>query len=177
MSLNSDAVRGLAFGLALEVRDLLREHLGDVRPVAPGLGDDVATGLRVLAEHPAVVGRGLEQLARLLRGHLVRGDVVVDGRAAGLTGRALGQLAARGVHAGRHGLLDVRAVAADAHDDVVADRDGGDLAGVDLAEVGDEVTQPLAGLGLVAEVEALQPARPAPRRRWRSGRGPPPSRR
>ena len=89
MSLNSDAVRGLDLA-ALRASEVSRDvvapgsDLGDVRAVAAGLGDDVAAGLGVLAEHPAVVGRGLEQLARLRRGHLVRGDVVGDRRAAGL---------------------------------------------------------------------------------------------
>src|SRR6476646_8858461 len=41
----------------------------------------------------------------------------------------------------RHGLLDVRPVAPDAHDDALADRDGRDLPGVDLPEVLDELLE------------------------------------
>ena len=63
----------------------------------------------------------------------------------GVVGGVVGHLAGRQVDALRDGLLDVGAVAPDADDDALADLDGGDLAGVDLAEVLDEVLEALAG--------------------------------
>ena len=61
--------------------------------------------------------------------------------------------------------LEVRAVTADANDDVGArEHDGVHLAGVDVAEVLlDERLQPVVAVR--AEVEAAQPAGPRPRRR------------
>src|SRR6478672_6915668 len=61
------------------------------------------------------------------------------------------------VDACRHDLLDVRPVAADPHDDALADVDRRDGPGVDVAEVLDEVAQPLGRARLVTEVETVQP--------------------
>src|SRR5690606_21585372 len=58
-------------------------------------------------------------------------------------------------------LFDVGAVAAHPHDDALTDVDGADRAGVDVAEVLDEVAQAFAGGCLVAEIEAAQPLDPA----------------
>ena len=64
------------------------------------------------------------------------------------------------VDAGRGDLLDVRSVATDADDHPVAELDRRDLAGVDLAEVVDELLEPLGRARLVAEVEPLEPGDP-----------------
>ena len=55
----------------------LGQHLGDVRPVAAVLGDDLVAGLRVDAERAALLRCG-ESLFGQLEGQLVRGQLVVE---------------------------------------------------------------------------------------------------
>ena len=101
----------------------LGQHLGDVGPVAAGLGDDLVAGQGILAQDPTVVGRRVEQLARLRRSHLVGGDVVGDRGAARRLGHRrhlVEQHPRLDVDAGRGDLLDVGAVAAHADDHPVA---------------------------------------------------------
>src|SRR5690606_22630665 len=126
---------------------VLGEHLGGGGPVAPGPGDDVATGRRVLAEHATVVGGCLHQRASLLRGPLGGGE------------RGGGRGAPRGVVGGGGG-LDVGAVAADADDDAVTDVDRRHGSRVDVAEVLHQVAQAVRAAGLGTEVEPLEPDHP-----------------
>ena len=134
----------LDLGLALERRDLIRQHLGDVGAVAAGLGHDVAPGVRVLAKDPAIIGGRFEELASHGRSHLVGGDVVLDRGATNLAVEAFGDLARGRVDSLRGGLLDVGTVTSDPYDDALADGDGGDLARVDLTEVVHELLQAFA---------------------------------
>jgi hypothetical protein len=92
------------------------------------------------AEH-TVLRRLGEQLLRLLDRELVVRKIVRNARALAVA-------------------LEVRAVAADANRDAVADRDRVDLARVDAAEVGDELLQAAVVRAVhvrLAEVEALEP--------------------
>ena len=135
---NSDPVRGLALAV------LVVDHLGDVGPVAAVAGHDHPAGLRVDAELALLTHRLGQQLPGQLDGELVRRQVVG--------------------HVGPPALLvlDVGAVATDPdHDRVVGrrlqvtDREGGQLAGVDLAQLGDQPLQPLP-VAVAAEVEVGQ---------------------
>jgi hypothetical protein len=91
---------------------VFRQELGHVGPVAAAAGNDRATGLRMDAEL-AVAGRLGKELLGLLDGQLVRRDALRHVRP---------NLAA----------LQIRAVAPDAEDDVFADPQRIDGAGVDL---------------------------------------------
>ncbi len=104
-------------------------ELGHVRAVAAVLGDDHLARARVDAEHAVARDGGVDELAGLRRGELVGREVVgeVD--------------AARRLATSSVGDLEVRAVLADAQRDVVADRERVDLAGVDLAEVVDDLAE------------------------------------
>ena len=93
---------------------------------------------RVDAELAAVVGGAGEELAGLVHGQLVGGEV----------GRHVGALAL--------GVLQVGAVAPHPQGDALADLDGVDGAGVDLAEV---VHQPLEPLGAQRGGRGLELAR------------------
>jgi hypothetical protein len=115
----------------------LGKDLGHVGPVAAASRDDRPSGLGVHAE--LAIARGLaEQLLGLLDRQLVGRDAFRHVRPHLAT-------------------LEIGAVAADAQDDVVADRDRVDSAGVDLAQIRDQLLQPVRAVRIDAEVEAPKP--------------------
>jgi hypothetical protein len=102
-------------------------HVGAVTPV---LDDDELVRLGVLAEH-AVAGDGcLDEFLRLGGRQLVGSEIFGHVDAAGVGIRVFGV-----------DDLEVRAVLADAERHAVRNRTGVELAGVDLAEVVDDVAQ------------------------------------
>src|SRR5699024_10376527 len=123
---------------------------GDVGAVTAVLGDDLVPGLRIGAQHAAVVLGALEQLLGLLDRQLVGRDLVGDARAARV--RTLD----RGAVLVARDLLDAGAVAAHPQGDALADLDAVDRAGIDLTEVVDHRLEADRTVGAVGEVEVLQ---------------------
>ena len=118
--MNSDPVRGF-----VRLRGVLGQLLGDVGPVAAVLGHDRQPGLGVLAER-------VSSPAGLASSSLAFSTVSSSG------GRSSGTLRAGAVRG-----LDVGAVATHPQVDALGDRERGQLAGVDVAELGDQLLQAL----------------------------------
>ena len=158
-ALLGDDLLGLTLGL---LPLILADDFGDIRAEATLLGHDHAAVFRVLAQLAAAL-RGGEKLFRQLLVEAIRGD-------------GFGQVSAlildAAVVVSANGALDVRAVAAHAHEDVAALGVSVEAQGVDLARVdgfqvdvdkrlqaavtGNGGRLLLVGLG-VAEVKAVKP--------------------
>ena len=109
---------------------IVTDLFGDVRTKTARLGNNLTVRSGVNAQLTAVRCLRDKQLARLLHGQLIRGDVVGNG--------GLVQLLTLGAQ-----LLDVRAVAAHAQDDTLADIDGVDRPGVNIAKAFHLAFEPL----------------------------------
>ena len=153
----------LGFGLGL-LTLVVTHLLGHIRAETTFLGHDGAAILRVLAQlTPAL--RGSKELLRQSLVELIRGDRL----------REVGALVFhRAILVGAHGALNIRPIAAHAHEDIAAFRVGieaqrVDLAGIDSLQVDihQGLQAPVAGNGRglalaglrVAEVEVIQPVR------------------
>ncbi|MPM17748.1 hypothetical protein SDC9_64147 [bioreactor metagenome] len=129
---------------------VLGQHLGDVRAEPAGLRHDRVPRPGVQAQGPLLAHRARQQVTGHLDGQLVGRQLVGDVRP--LLGGDL---------------LHVRAVATDAHHDAgvhVADREGRQRPGVDVAELVDQIVQAgvveVVGARLTAPVEVVQHLEP-----------------
>ena len=130
------------------------EHLGHVRSEASVAGHDRVVVLGVEAELPLLAHRLGQQLPSKINSQLVRRKIIGD------------------VGAATFPVLDVGAVSPNPYDDPgtfgvgleITEREGGQLAGVDLTELGDESLQSFAIIHPVAvggaEVEVGQHGEP-----------------
>ena len=124
----------------------LRNNLSHVRTVTAVLSHNHVASLRVAAQLAVTLNSGIHEFLSLLRRQLIRSQVLRNIR----TQRLLARLRIL-----RECLLKIRAKLTHAQGDVIRDLDRVDRAGIDLAQVINDVLQTLGSI--ITEIERRQP--------------------